>query len=103
MNKEEVLQALKAVHAQKGLPAIAKDLSMPYSTVREHTTGARPVSNVCYQMYRLYFENKKLYIMVQKLLLEEASEPAMIRECSLCEYSRELGFCPKCDTSCNSY
>jgi len=73
MNKQQVLQALKAVHAQKGLPATAKDLGMPYSMVREHTTGARPVSNVCFQMYRLYFENKKLYVMVQKLLLEHES------------------------------
>ena len=26
-----------------------------------------------------------------------------IRECGRCEYSKELGFCPKCDTSCYSY
>jgi hypothetical protein len=103
MTKGQVLQALKAVHAQKGLPAIAKDLGIGYNNILAHVKEVRPMSNISYQMYRLYLENKKLYIMVQKLLIEEASEPAMIRECNRCEYSKELGFCPKCDTSCNSY
>ena len=67
--RKEVLQALKAVHAQKGLPAIAKDLGIGYNNILSHVKEVRPMSNISFQMYRLYFENKKLYIMVQKLLL----------------------------------
>ena len=71
MTKEEVLQALKAAHAQKGLPTIAKDLGIVYNNVLYHANETRTISNMSYQLYRLYFENKKLRIMVQKLLLEE--------------------------------
>jgi DNA-binding phage protein len=71
--RKQVLQALKAVHAQKGLPAIAKDLGIGYNNILAHVKEVRPMSNISYQMYRLYFENKKLYIMVQKLLLEYES------------------------------
>ena len=74
MTKEQVLQALKAVHAQKGLPAIAKDLNIGYNNILAHVKEVRPMSNISFQMYRLYFENKQLYIMVQKLLLEEQKD-----------------------------